>query len=410
MTCPELTDLLVDHAGGELTREQAGVVEQHVRDCPQCQAKLTHLRSTRTQLEQLRDDHYQPQLSGRIMKAIERRRSLSALGRAATLAIRGAAVAALLLLAVLAVRLQVWSSAPLQVPDAAYLLTGELIMKADWSEALIQVVGRGNETTRLVHGAGQVGYVVEGSLVLVDPGTDALRSVGGAPGLPVGFSPDGGVLWLLEDRGAGLIGMASLDSKTGQLTRASNALAGEELFGAAVSNDGRHIFLVARLQGFTYLKVLNTRTLLLETSIRLEEWEGGGIPFESPDKERLILVTEGQFTVVSLFRELDAPMAIGDVKRWSVPGLSRTVVLSPDGASLLAARLEGGIMEIDVATGKVRRRIPGPVYTHLALTGDGRFVVAATEGTVALLKIPRLRTQSELTLPSGEQVRALIAR
>ena len=69
MNCIQCREMLVDYIESVLG-DQAGAVEQHLQQCPECQAELEQLRLLTKRLAASFQDNQAPSLDGRVMNQI----------------------------------------------------------------------------------------------------------------------------------------------------------------------------------------------------------------------------------------------------------------------------------------------------------------------------------------------------
>lgn len=110
--------LLWEYAARELPSEDARLVQHHLTECPDCQEKLTDVRTARGALEAVRGSEYRfeyAQTDAALAKAVEKKLTNAVFGRPWVLALSGGLVAAGLALVVYGM----WTRAPSPPPAVA---------------------------------------------------------------------------------------------------------------------------------------------------------------------------------------------------------------------------------------------------------------------------------------------------
>lgn len=347
MTCQELQEWLPDYESGELPPARHEFVSLHLEQCPHCRQAVADLCLTRRQLESLRLERWQPDLTVRVGAGLARQRLATG---AARWTLRLGAVAAVAF--VLALLLQA-RSAPGPVsppPVTVYLTAGDAV-------------------------------------VALHTGTGASEPVGSPEGrLFLGVAPDGRTAWWLRDVEGLSFALDALDLESGEV-RPDPAPKPGRAYGGALATDGRSVYVVASVQGVTYLKRVETATRTRE-----EAWSLGDFPPEAailPREDRVYLAAAGHLAAVT--RE-------GTVTVRTVRGLTPTATLERTGR-LVAARAEGGLLLVDPASGRVMGRMTGPVYEALAAAPGGGYVYAAAGSILEIRAGQRLELVGSLPLP-----------
>lgn len=415
MRCDDLQGLLTGLVAGDLTPAQEEFVRLHLQGCARCQTAFAGLLQTRRQLSLLADERYQPQLGPRVSRAMERHRARRAVIAWSARSLRAAGVLAAV---ALVFGLLLWqqgpdlrSAGPAAPP--AYMVVGRELMELD-------LTNRSSRAVKLSHGYGTLhpgGLVIAGPGVyrldppdLLEPEVVPLDPLKLGPGMisyanfPSALTiRDGPVAWTVKSTsrprqtGTGLPTMESgfrldrINLETGEVEEDPVWKAGHGL-AAALSPDGRHLYLLARLDGDTglFVKVINTRTRELVDAHRPTAGFG---PLSrlliSTDGDRLFLIDQGRLLSI-------------DLKRGAVlldreePELTAQAALSPDATQLVTARPDGGLALWDAATGEPLRLIEGRRYRSLTWQGD--WIYAAHDAGLDLVSPTSLRMTSSMEM------------
>ncbi|HLN64802.1 MAG TPA: zf-HC2 domain-containing protein [Symbiobacteriaceae bacterium] len=396
MTCRDLTDMLIAYQSGELAPAQHEFVALHLEQCADCRRALADLQLTRRQLEALRSDPWQPQLTDRIAGALARERATATAGRWLGALLRtgaAAVVAGAVVLAafVLAPGLQSRSAAP-AAGTSALLVAGTSLVRVDSSAGKVDRWDQATAGAGVVSGGGKRFAISAGTLLEYGPTPDDIRVVARkVDGRLAGAAPDGRTVWLVRSAANSTYAIDAVDVATGAVTPDSHPKAG--LPGqSAVSPDGRQLLLMVEIDGLTYLKVIDTATATREEAHPLLTYTRAARPLPAPDGKTVWVAGEENL----------ARVIIGDADRVTyrvVPGLTPAAALSPDGRRLAAAGARGGLLLVDPTTGRVVTRTTGPAYTDLAWQGD--WLYAARDGELDILRPTRLAPVLQVKLPAG---------
>lgn len=344
MTCHDLRDFLAGYESGELAPAQEEFVALHLEGCPACRQSLADLRLTRRQLEGLRLERWQPDLSARVARRLGRRVFVIGLGR---WALRfGVAVVFLALVFGLP-----GGSGPAAPPAATVYVSGD-----------------------------------EG-LTALATGTGSVRELGALAGRRfLGVAADGRTGWWLRDVEGLAFAVDQVDLTTGELA-ADPAPKPGRAYGGALSPDGKSAYVVAAVQGVTYLKRVD-----LVTRFREDAWSLGDFPPEAavlPRGDRVYLAAADRLATVT---------ADGAVSVRPVPGLTPVAALDA-GGRLVSARTGGGLLLVEPGSGRVTGRMAGPVYEALA-TGPGGALYGAAGTLLEVRAGRRLTVVQRLPLPA----------
>lgn len=211
------------------------------------------------------------------------------------------------------------------------------------------------------------------------------QSPGGVPALPpdgtrrpsaLAFSPDGRLLYVAE-QAEGQV--ALLDAETGR-TLARVPSGGSEPVALAVSPDGKTVAVANSFSGS--LGILDVERRVLRATLPLP-----GSPYGvaiTPAGEAFVSLSQlDEIAVVDLgpARELGRiPLGVRPASDERVAGVNpghrpRSLVLTPDGTTLLCANMSGGSLSlVDVATRKEAACVPLPAVNlrGVAVAADGR--------------------------------------
>lgn len=415
MKCDELQELVVAYAAGELVPAQREFVAMHLAQCNRCQSALAGLNATRRQLESLRYDAYHPQLTGRIAGALERQRRRGVVrrwaGRGARMALGGAAtaVAAAVLAAVLQGRpaLDAFRPAPAAPPPgtAAYVLTDAHLLQVDLGRASATSVASvlPKSGAQVTGAAGGRFLLTGGELYAFGPSLAQPRLIARVSGRLLGASPDGRTVWVLRSVDDAWFAVDAVDVSTGEVQADRQAKPGNAS-GGVVSRDGRQIYVVAEVNGTTYLKAIDAESRVREDAFPLGDMGVASTPLGAPGLGLVYVAGYSRLAVVAPVQGSDA------VSLYSVPGLTPTAALSPDGKTLASAREGGGITLVAPASGTVLAQSKGPQYAHLVWSETGEWLYAASGNRLDILASDRLITARRIALPAGETPVDLLGR
>lgn len=396
MTCRDLTDLLVAYEAGELAPAQQEFVALHLESCAACRQALADLQVTRRQLEALRSDPWQPQLTGRITGALARERQAGTAGRWLGALLRAGAVAAVAGAVVLAAfTLGPGVTGRQKAPAAgssALLVAGSSLTWVDTSAGQVTRWDQATAGAQVVSGGEKRFALSAGTLLEYGPTPDAIRVVARyLEGRLAGAAPDGRTVWLVRSAANNTYAIDAVDVATGTVTPDPHPKAGQP-GQSAVSPDGRQLLLLVEVEGLTYLKVIDTATASREEVHPLLTYTLAARPLPSPDGKTVWVAGEENLARVIVGSEDRATYRV-------VPGLTPAAAISPDGLRMAAAGAKGGLLLVDPVSGRVINRTGGPAYTDLAWRDD--WLYAAREGELDILRPARLAPVLQVTLPDG---------
>lgn len=404
MRCDEIRDLLTAYAADELPPAQREFVELHQDQCPDCRRFLADLAVTRRQLDGLRDDRYQPQLAVRITDTIARRKLTGWIGRGARFAgtVAASILAVWLTVSVAQTQLPItgWGARPAPPPpgSVAYVVSGGQLLQVDTSQGAIRSVTPVDREATVTAGGGSQFLLSEGRLSAVNPSGGGLHSIALASGPILGASADGRTVYLLRLEKPDMFAVDTVTVATGEISRDLSPKPGE-VGRSALSADGRYLYLIGTVRGVTYLKKVDLQTRQVETAHILLGFSSGATPLVGRD--RLYVVDRGALAVLEPGREEKG-------QTFPIPELTPMALLSPEGA-LLTAREDGGLIEVDPASGKVVRQTRGARFTHLAWSDDHGHLYAAAGDYLEVIERSGLALVQRIKL-TGIPARGLVTR
>lgn len=365
MTCHDMTDLLVAYSGGELAPAQREFVEMHLERCAACQGTLRDLELTRRDLENLRGDSYQPQLSPVIMTTIRRRRLVTNLFRLLQI---GVAVA--VLLAAVRIAIPFLQPAPAGPPPgtSTHLVVAGNLIRVDAGTFTHQVVAR--RTQQVVSGGGSLFAFSNRQLLAINPsGGQPRRLAVTGDQMLLGVSPDGRTIWFGRQVTTSEFTIDSSDVRIGRYRWSDARLAGR-IYRAAVSRDGSRLYVTATVGQAVYLKVVDLERTQLERAYLLGAFPPDSTPILSLDGKQVFVVGAGRLAVITL-GEPEVQRLISDA------GLTNQAVLAPGGTAVMVAHSDGGLLEVNPESGTITRANSGLTYSSLAWSDDNRWLFAA---------------------------------
>lgn len=362
MNCSDLQGLLSGYAAGELLPAQAEFVTLHLRECSGCRRSVDDLRLTRTQLETLRYDGYQPQLTARINRALPRRQAWLALSRWGRF---GAAVS-LPALAVLVLFLV------LRAPGLTAPASGPYVYRVagGWAVATDSGTGEAIHLQAVDPGAQVAGSFLLAGDTLFQLKADQARPVARTDGLLLGPSPDGSVVWVARQVTPNSFAVDKVDVAAGTVATGPE-LAPGVVYRGIVSADGQRLYLLASVGEEVFLKVVDPGNQQRASAHRL--------PLVGPDARILAhgdivhVVDDGLVVRLTL-----APS--GGLFVQEVPGLTRAVALAPGGSTLAAVLEDGDVALIDSRSLQITRRVNGAGYQELLWPEPDRLVAIGQDG------------------------------
>lgn len=403
MTCQEMDELLAGYVAQELPPAQTEFVRLHLDQCPHCRLTEADLLLTRRQLATLREERWQPRLTGRITHAMRQANARRMALRWAQWALRAAAVAAALYAAV-----SLWDQ-PLPLFDGpapagtsvpagnVLVLERSELLRVDVARQSLEPVLQVHPNAGLIAGGGSYLALSGGKLSAVNPrGGSGVGIAENVQGRLAAVSPDGRSAWLVRQSSEPeQFWLDRLDIATGEVSRDPGAEAGH-ILSSAVSPDGQTLYMVARVGSLMYLKLADAGSRRVERFYSVPGMALSATPLAAPD---------GTVYVADLGRVLAfGPDGMREVFRSAQA--TPVAMLTEGGKRLVMARAGGGLMEVDLASGRVGRQQSGPAYSHITV-GDG-WLFALTEKKLAVVDPGTLRPVSEMALPGPAN--GLVAR
>jgi hypothetical protein len=408
MTCHDLKHLLPPYQSGELPPAQQEFLSLHLSGCATCRAALADLSLTQRQLESLRGDPWQPQLTGRIAAALKRRQKTRTLGHWLGAGLKAGGVAAIAAALVLALLLALPGDLLLRpaappVGSRVLVLAGDTLVDVDTAAGRVAGTAPVGGQAALVTGAGKNWLLSGSTLYELGPAPDEVRQVAaGLTGRLLGASPDGRTLWLLRDEGPDAFAIDAVDTATGTVTRDTEPKPGTA-GRATVTPDGRSLLVLARVTDLTFLKVIDSNSRTRVEAHPLLTFAPDDTPLAAPDGQTVWVAGPGRLARVQVG-------STGAPAYTPVPGLTPAAALSPDGRQLAAVTDAGGLLLADLPSGQTRTIQPAGRYQHVLWDASGDWFYAAAPGQLDVIPA-RGRTASHTTvvLPSGP-VRTINAR